>query len=309
MRKNEFYLQSPSDKIKLHCICWEPDGECVAVVQIVHGMIEYADRYGGTAEYLCRRGFAVVSHDHPGHGLTAKDDEELGYIPRKGGSALLVDSVYTLTKFIKSRFPGIPNFILGHSMGSFITRRYLTKYGSEVSGAVIVGTGDQPRITLWAARLTASLISFFKGDRYRSRLLTRLAFGNYNKRFDPDEGPSAWICSDRELIRQHDRDKYSTFTFTAAAYGVLFDTLTYLAKGKNFDKIPKNLPIFVMAGMDDPVGRYGRAPEAFAVRCREAGINDVDIRLYEGDRHEILNEKDKDRVLEDLFVWLKAHLH
>lgn len=309
MKKSEFYLPGGLPDMKLHCIAWEPDGECVGVVQIVHGMIEYADRYSGTAEYLCCRGFAVVSHDHPGHGLTAKNDDELGYIPRDGGSELLVEGVYTLTKYIKEKYPHVPNFILGHSMGSFVTRRYLTKYGDRVAGAVIVGTGDQPRVTLFAARLMASLISKVKGERYRSPMLTHLAFGSYNKRFDPEEGSSAWICSDRELIRTHDRDKYSTFRFTAAAYGVLFDTLTYLARGTNFDKIPKTLPIFVMAGCDDPVGNYGRAPAAFAERCKAAGIRDVDIRLYEEDRHEILNEKDKDRVLEDLFVWLKAHLN
>lgn len=308
MKKNELYLPGASPDVRLHCIVWEPDGECVAVLQIVHGMIEYADRYSFTAEYLCRRGFAVVAHDHPGHGFTAKDDNDLGYIPRKGGSELLVECVYEITKYIKKRFPDVPNFILGHSMGSFITRRYLTKYGRYVRGAVIVGTGDQPKTTLFAARTAASLIAAVKGDRYRSPLLTRLAFGSYNKHCEADEGPNAWICSDRELMKVHDEDKYSTFMFTAAGYGVLFDTLTYLAKGTNFDKIPADLPIFVMAGDEDPVGSYGRAPAAFAARCRASGIRDVDLRLYEGDRHEILNEKDKDRVLEDLFVWLKAHL-
>lgn len=309
MKKSELYLPGVSSDVKLHCIVWEPEGECLAAVQIVHGMIEYADRYSGTAEYLCRRGFAVVAHDHPGHGLTAKNDGDLGYIPREGGSELLVECVYEVTKYTKERFPGVPNFILGHSMGSFITRRYLTKYGGCVHGAVIVGTGDQPRATLFAARTAASLISALKGARYRSPLLTRLAFGSYNKRCEADEGPNAWICSDRELMRVHDEDKYSTFMFTAAGYGVLFDTLTYLAKGVNFERIPKSLPILVMAGEEDPVGSYGKAPAAFAERCKAAGIRDVDLRLYEGDRHEVLNETDKEKVLEDLFVWLKAHLH
>lgn len=308
MVKKEFYIQGPCENIRLHCISWEPETECVAVLQIVHGMIEYADRYSYTAEYLCRRGFAVVAHDHPGHGLTAAGDEELGYIPRRGGSELLCEGVYKVTQYIKAAYPAVPNFILGHSMGSFVTRRYLTKYGSEVRGAVIVGTGDQPRLTLFAARAVASLISAVRGERHRSAFITRLAFGSYNKRCGRDEGPNAWICSDRELMKIHDADKYSTFTFTASAYGVLFDTLTYLAKGTNFDKIPKTLPILVMAGLEDPVGSYGKAPAAFAKRCRAAGIRDVDLRLYEEDRHEILNDAHKDRVLEDLYVWLKAHL-
>lgn len=308
MTKKEFYIQGSNENIRLHCISWEPEGECVAVLQIVHGMIEYAQRYSGTAEYLCRRGFAVVAHDHPGHGLTAANDDDLGYIPRSGGSGLLCEGVYSVTKYIKETYPAVPNFILGHSMGSFITRRYLTKYGDKVHGAVIVGTGDQPRLTLWAARAVASLVSVLRGERHRSTLITRLAFGSYNKRCGRDEGPNAWICSDRELMKEHDADKLSTFTFTASAYGVLFDTLTYLARGTNFDKIPKTLPILVMAGLEDPVGSYGKAPAAFAKRCRDAGIKDVDLKLYEEDRHEILNDVHKDKVLEDLFVWLKAHL-
>lgn len=308
MKKNDFYIGGASPDVRLHCIVWEPEGECAATVQIVHGMVEYADRYNGTAEYLCQRGIAVVAHDHPGHGHTAADDSELGYIPREGGSELLVECVYEVTKYIKNRFPDVPNFILGHSMGSFVTRRYLTKYGDAVHGVVIVGTGDQPRAALFAARGMASLISALRGEKYRSRFLTGLTFSGYNKRCEKDEGRNAWICSDRELMTAHDKDKYSTFMFTASAYGVLFDTLTYLAKGTNFDRIPKNLPILVMAGDEDPVGSYGRAPAAFAEKCRAAGIRDVDLRLYEGDRHEVLNEKDKEKVLEDLYVWLKAHL-
>lgn len=306
MTKSEFRI--PYSGGSLHCVTWAPDTAPVATFQIVHGMIEYAKRYEETAVYLAQRGFAVTAHDHPGHGLTAKNDAELGYIPRKGGSELMVECVRLVTDYIEKTYPSVPHFILGHSMGSFITRRYLTKYGDRVDGAVIVGTGNQNRATLAAGRAAVKLISIFKGDRYRSPLLTGLAFGSYNKRCEKDEGPNAWICSDRELMKKHDGDKYATFMFTAAGYGVLFDTLTYLAKKTDFDKIPKNLPVLVMAGTEDPVGAYGKEPAAFAKQCLDAGIKDVDLKLYEGDRHEVLNEKDKERVWEDLFVWLKAHM-
>lgn len=306
MEKTEFRI--PYRDGSLHCISWEPDGEPLATLQIVHGMIEYADRYDQTAEYFAARGFAVVAHDHPGHGSTAESDDDLGYIPRDGGSELMAECVHLVTEYIADKYPGVPHFILGHSMGSFITRRYLTKYGKEVDGAIIVGTGNQKRSTLAAARAVTSIVSKFKGERYRSPLITRLAFGSYNKRCGDDESRDAWICSDKELMKVHDADKYATFMFTAAGYGVLFDTLTFLARKTDFENIPKELPILVMAGTEDPVGAYGREPSAFAKQCTDAGIADVVLKLYEGDRHEILNETDKEKVWEDLFVWLKAHM-
>ena len=298
MTKNEFFISCREQE--LHCVEWRPDGAPVAVLQIVHGMAEHILRYGELAEYLNGAGIAVVGHDHPGHGKTAKNEGDLGYIPKKGGSQLLVDCTVSVTEHIKKEYPEVPLFILGHSMGSFVLRRYLTAHASQISGAIVVGTGTPQAPVLSVGRLLASLLSVLFGAHHRSPLLKKISFAGYNSQFSKDEGENAWISSDREAVRLYDGDPLSGYTFTASGFYVLYDTLLYLAQKKGMENIPKDLPVFVAAGELDPVGSMGKGPRAFAEELKRLGVGQVELMLYKNQRHEIINERERAAVHADI---------
>ena len=301
MIKNDFYIEFENEK--LHGICWRPEGDVRAVLQIVHGMVEYIDRYDHFARFLCERGIAVVGHDHPGHGVTA--GKALGYIKRNGGSDHLVSCTRRVTEYIKEEFAGKKVFILGHSMGSFVVRRYLTAYSEDVSGACIMGTASMPLAVLSAGRALASLVASVKGEDHPSKLLTEISFAGYNKRFPKEEGIHAWISSDREVVRRYDGDPFCSYTFSAGGFGTLYDTIYALEKKRDFDKIRRDLPVFVVAGEEDPVGAYGKGPATCAEVLRSLGLSRVELKLYRGMRHEILNEKGKEAPYSDILSFIE----
>ncbi len=306
LKKTEFFIEYDGEK--LHCLEWLPEKEVKAVLQVVHGMVEYIDRYDDFAEYLCSRGIAVIGHDHPGHGLTAQSADDLGYIKKDGGSVHLVGCTHRVTKYIKENFPAVPNFIMGHSMGSFVVRRYITSMSRDISGVIIMGTGTPPRIALVLGKALANLICAVKGERHPSRLLTNISFAGYNSRFPKEEGEHAWISSDRDVVKKYDNDPFCSYTFRASGFLALYETLLFLSKKSDFENIGKDLPILVNAGGDDPVGEYGKAPAKVYEDFKALGISDVTLSIYEGGRHEIVNEKNKEKVYADIADWIFARI-
>ncbi|MBQ8975551.1 MAG: alpha/beta fold hydrolase [Oscillospiraceae bacterium] len=274
------------------------------MLQIVHGMVEHIARYEGFAQAMCARGIAVVGHDHLGHGLTAASDEDLGYICEKYESNTLVADIFEVTKYICSEFPRVPNFILGHSMGSFLTRKYITMHSADVSKVIIMGTGFMPKSVVSLALFLTNMTGKLKGERHRSSFLTSLALGSYNKRFNYPNSPCAWLTKDEDILRVHDGDKYSTFTFTVNAYRALFSTLVYLAQWTGFDNVRRDIPVLITSGENDPVGDFGKGPTALYDEYKNRGMTDVTLKLYRGDRHEILNELDRESVYDDIYMWL-----
>ena len=302
MKKQEFFIDCEGEK--LHCIQWTPDSSPALVLQIVHGMVEYIDRYDELATYLCSRGIAVVGHDQPGHGMTAPDSASLGYIREKDGSLHLARCAMKVCEYIKDTFPNVKNFILGHSMGSFVVRRILTSDSERFSGAIIVGTGEPPRAALKAGKALATLIGKICGFRHRSRLLTSISFAGYNSRFDKSEGIHAWISSDRDVVSKYDADPFCSYTFTAGGFLALYDTLLYISDRSSMENIRKDLPILITAGKEDPVGDYGKSPRSYFEYCRSIGISDVSLLLYDGQRHEVINERERKTVHKDTADWL-----
>ena len=302
--KKEVYLGSTDRKNQLHIIIWEPDGDIKAMMQISHGMIEYVERYDAFAEFFNEKGILVIGNDHLGHGKTAKDNNDLGYFG-EGKSKTVVDDLYEVTKFAKKTYGGeLPYFLFGHSMGSFMARRYLMTYGEELTGAIICGTGFTPGIILTMGDICANVIKLFKGERYRSKLLKKMAFGSYNKRIIAVQTENDWLSRNTENVEQYNRDKYCTFLFTVNGYQTLFDVLKYIQKAENIRKIPKKLPLYFIAGKEDPVGNYGEGVLKIAEQYKENDIKNIQTKLYENDRHEIINETDKDIVFNDIFQWL-----
>ncbi len=305
MKKEEFGIPSKDQMHTLHAICWSPEGEIRAALQIVHGMVEFIDRYHDFASYLCGLGIAVIGHDHLGHGGTAGRDEDLGYFAGEGGEQLIIEDMYQLTEEMKRRFPAVPHFIMGHSMGSFCLRKYLTYYGSQVDGAIIMGTGDFPLTLAKAGKAMAGFLMWRKGPRYRSEKLANLVFQGYLKGIEHPRTPVDWLTKDEAIVDAYRKNKYNSFIFTVSAYHDFFEIIEYDTKMVHLERIPQTLPILIVSGDRDPVGSWGAGPKSLYGKYREKGFDDVRLKLYANDRHEILNETDRQTVYKDLADWIQ----
>lgn len=306
MKKSTMKLASADGVHQLHVVMWEPQ-EIKAILQISHGMVEYVERYEAFARYLTQRGFLVVGNDHLGHGETAGCAEDLGYFCEEK-SAAVVEDLHNVTLEMKKRYPDKPYFLFGHSMGSFMLRRYLMNYSHELTGAILAGTGRQKPLILATAKLINGLVGLFKGERHRSKLMANLAFGTYNKRIPNRRSDNDWLTRDEKIVDLYNAHKHCIFIFTVNGNKTLFDALTYIQKKENIAKLPKDLPIFMVAGAEDPVGEYGKGVMDVYKSYRKHGMQDITLKLYENDRHEILNELDRDIVYEDIAKWLESKM-
>ncbi len=301
--KKEFYYLSRDGKTQIHAVEWMPEDEPKGVLQICHGMVEYIERYHEFAEYLCRHGYYVTGHDHLGHGKSVKDETEYGYFPKKNGNRCVIGDIHQLRMITSKKYPGVPYLMLGHSMGSFLLRQYLTEHGDGLSGAVIMGTGYQPLAVLEAGQVVCRVTALFKGWKYRSKFVDNLSFGSFNKRFEPGETGREWVTSDSELCRRYVEDPLCMFRFTVGGYYQMFEGMKAVARTGSIAQIPEDLPILFTAGADDPVGAFGRGVMKVYRKYKSAGMRKVAVKLYAGGRHEILNETIREQVYEDLFVW------
>lgn len=305
MVKKEFYFLSTNHKNLLHCIMWKPDKPIKAILQISHGMTEHLEKYNDFASYMAENGVLVVGNDHLGHGKSVTDKKDLGFFDAKNPSATLVNDLFKLTKNIKNKFPKVPYFLLGHSMGSFIARRYIMTYGKYLDGALILGTGNQPKFELNFGRLLVNIGIKIFGAHYTAKIIDKITFFTYNKKFKDIKTGSEWLTKDNVFIAKFADDPTCHFTFTLNGFNTLFSTINYIEKRENIKKIPKELPIILLSGKDDPVGNYGKAVKKVYRIYKRAKIKDISIKLYDDDRHEILNELNKYDVYNDILEWLK----
>lgn len=280
------------------------EGQVRAVLQLCHGMCEYILRYEPVAEYLCADGIAFAGHDHTGHGETAACAEDLGYT--SGADNMLRDT-RTMTGLLKERFgEDVPFIFAGHSMGSFVARQYLAQYGRDgIDAAIIIGTAG-PGAPTGAGKAIAKLIAAFRGDRHRSKLLNTMAFGSYTKRCPKGSPAAAWVTRDEALVARYMADPFCNYRFTVRGYIDLFTLLGAVSDKRWAERIPKDLPILLMAGEADPVGNYGRGVRTVYDRLLAAGVSEVALKLYPDDRHEIHNELDRETVLADLSAYIQA---
>lgn len=306
--KNDFYYPSSDGETQIHAVKWMPTVKPVAMLQIVHGMVEFIERYDEFAEYLASNGIMVVGNDHLGHGQSVANEDRYGFFKLENGNEALLKDINALRLNTAESYPDLPYFILGHSMGSFLTRQYLARYGEGLAGAIIMGTGSQPTVMLNVGKWLSSLIASFKGWNYRSKFIDNLAFGAYNKRFEPSRTSRDWLTKDADIVDSYIANPQCTFMFTVNGYYNLFYSIKDCQNKKNIDRIPKTLPVFFVAGKDDPVGNFGKGVVKACDGFKKAGISDVALKLYKDDRHEILNETDRETVFDDILKWIQSKI-
>ena len=304
MRKEEFTIDSRDGIHKLYSVKYVPEGEPQAIVQIIHGMSEYMARYEDFAAFLTERGFLVTGEDHLGHGLSVGEGDTYGYFCPMDPATVIVRDVHRLKKTVQAQYPGVPYFILGHSMGSYILRNYLFRYGTGIQGAIIMGTGMEKKPAVTFVRILSKCMELIYGDKHLSRTLDKLAMGSYCKRIPNPRTPSDWLSKDEEVVNRYRVDPLCGFHFTVNGYRCLFELINRLFKKKNLEELPKDLPVLMVSGSEDPVGAYGEGVRKACESLRNAGMFHVELKMYAGDRHEILNELDRGQVMEDIAGWI-----
>lgn len=280
-----------------------------AVLQISHGMCEYISRYTEFAEYMAAQGYVVCGNDHIGHGKTSDSEQGVdGYFASQDGWQCVLHDLHRMNSLATSNFPGLPVILLGHSMGSFFARLYAVTYPETINALILSGTGGPNPLGNIGIQLT-KIISKLKGDQYRSRLVHNMAFGNYLKKIDKPRTQYDWISRDEEMVNIYRQDKKCTFMFTVSAFGDLMRVLNAVNTAMWAQKLDIDMPIFIFSGDMDPVGDYSKGVIKVNQLIKDAGVKDVTLKLYEGGRHEMLNETNRQEVYKDVLEWCNTHLN
>ena len=276
-----------------------------AVVQLVHGMAEHVGRYDEFARFLAARGYAVVGHDHIGHGRSVPSPSSWGVLDHVHGAEHLVTDVHRVRAWAQERFGGAPHLMFGHSMGSFVLRAYLMGHGQGLSGAVVCATGWQSPAALAFGRGACDVIGATRGWEHRSAFVHALADGAYERAFGPAEGGRlGWLTRDAGRRAQFAADPACGFTFSVAAYHELFRLVGVTQSRSAARGMQPDVPVLLIAGGEDPVGGRGRAVPKVAALMRASGVRDVRERIYAGARHELLNETNRAEVFADVLAFL-----
>ena len=300
--KNFSFVDRYGKEIKYYK--WSEVENPKGIVQIVHGMTEYALRYDYFAKKLCENGYIVYAHDQRGHGETSPKDEEKGYIADDEGFDILVENVKELTDVAKKENSNLPIILFGHSMGSFVSQRYIELYGNGIDGVILSGTNGKPDRITKLGILISKIEIMLKGRKAKSKLMDKLSFGDFNSNFKPTRTDYDWLCSVNEEVDKYIESPVCGFICSTSFYYDLIRGLWKINKKENLQQVPKDLSIFIFAGDKDPVGKFGKGIIRLYESYKGLGITDLKYKLYKNGRHEMLNEKNKDEVIEDLLEWI-----
>lgn len=314
--KSALSYPSADGRTTIRARIWEPigsDGAPIpprALFQVVHGMCEHVDRYDEFARFLAGSGFLVCGEDHIGHGASADGPDLLGHMPPREGKDILIADVDALRREMLRRFgASVPYVLFGHSMGSFIVRAYLARpYAEGLAGAILCGTGQQPRILSAAGNLLARAVGRVRGSDHRSAFIDGMGVGAYGRRIADARTPFDWLSVDPAVVDAYRSDKRCGFMFTVGGYAALTDLTGEIADPARVARVPRDLPLLFISGGDDPVGNKGKGVDAVVKALRDAGVEDVREIIYPGMRHEILNEPGRAQVMADVLAWLELRL-
>ena len=304
MTTSETFHLTAADGLVLHGYTWSPEAKPRAVVQIAHGMAEYALRYAHLAEALVAKGYFVVAHDHRGHGKSVRPGEEVGHMADEDAWTKAVDDLHRVNRHAAAAHPGVPVIVLGHSMGSFLAQNLNFAHPTDVDAVVLVASNGKPQPIAQAGRLVARVERARLGKRGRSQLLNKLSFEDFNTNFRPNRTAFDWVSRDEHEVDAYVADPLCGFMVTVQTWVDMLDALPTLTKPENLARIPKARPIFVVSGDRDPVGLMGKGAKSLVASLRGAGLSKVELKLYPGARHELLNETNKAEVIADLVAWL-----
>lgn len=298
-------FDSANGMYKVHGKIMKPlTNEIKGIVQISHGMCEYIDKYDDFAKYIMKNGYIVAGHDHIGHGSSVNVEDDHGFFGSKDGYKSMIMDLRSMNKIITEKYPDIPVYLFGHSMGSLIARCYSAKFGDDLAGLILCGTvGPQPLVK--AGIKFANLLANQKGERYRSKMLYNIALDYASIKFLPAKTRFEWISSDEEEIKRHIEDEKIKFIFTVKGYSDLFHLVSLANSEMVIKTIPKDLKIIFMSGDEDPVGENGEGVKRAFELYKKVGLLNVEMKLYPKKRHELLKEKNKEEIFKDIYNWIQ----
>ncbi|MBS7530034.1 alpha/beta hydrolase [Hazenella sp. IB182353] len=308
MAHSSFFFEATDGK-SIFVNKWISNDNPKGIIQLAHGMGEHSGRYAHFAEELNRNGYIVYANDHRGHGQTADSKEELGHFGDENGWEQTVSDMGHLSTIIKKDHVGLPLFLFGHSMGSFLARRYIQRFGDEIKGLILSGTGSDQGIVSTLGIQVAKLEVAIKGGRTRSVLMNELSFGQFNRKFKPTRTPYDWLSRDEEVVNQYILDPLCGEISTAAFFRDLLNGVKKLDQPDLLAQAPKSLPIYFFSGEEDPVGANTKGVYKTIDHYKKAGFKHIEYRFYQNGRHEMLNELNKEEVYQDIIEWLGRYNH
>lgn len=301
-KKEIYYSLSQNGNVKGYQWIY-PDSVIKGIVVISHGMAEHIDRYDEFALELCNHGYTVFGHNHRGHKDSILTDEDYGYMNDEDNFNILVSDLLEIINKVKEKYPNLPLYLFGHSMGSFVSQRFIELYGSKVNGVILCGSSKNPGFLVNMGIMLSKIVMNIKGRRYRSKFVNNIVFGSYNKKFKPNKTDSDWLNSNPTEVALYVNDKYCGGIFTVSYFYDFFRGLKTISQ--NYDLIPKKLPILIISGDKDPVGGYGKYITNLYTTLKNKEINDLEMILYKNGRHEILKEYSKKQTFNDVINWLE----
>ena len=304
----DFYFNSSTGKNKIHARMCTPDAEPKAIVQIIHGIAEYIDRYDDFMTFLAKNGFIAVGTDHLGHGKSIEKEDQRGFFAYENGWDYAVRDEEVLRLAMRENYPELPIIVFGHSMGSFLARTLIIRYPEAYNAAVISGTGNQGAALVNSGLFMGNLITGLMGAHHYSKLLNNLAFGSYNKIYENPKTDYDWLSRDEANVQKYIDDPLCGFIPSCSLFRDMMTGVKFITNKKNLTEMNKDMPVYFMSGSMDPVGECGKGVEKAYNNFIEAGMNDVSIKLYPEGRHEMLNEINKKEVYSDVLAWLNSKI-
>ena len=304
----DFYFNSSTGKNKIHARMCVPDTEPRAIVQIIHGIAEYIDRYDEFMSFLADNGIIAVGTDHLGHGKSIESEEQTGFFAYENGWDYAVRDEEVLRLAMHENYPELPIIVFGHSMGSFMARTLLIRYPDAFNAAIISGTGNQGSALVNGGLFMGNLVTGLKGAHHYSKFLNNLAFGSYNKIYENPKTEYDWLSRDEANVQKYIDDPLCGFIPSCSLFRDMMTGVKFITNKKNLTAMNKDMPVYFMSGDMDPVGECGKGVQKAYNNFLEAGMNDVSIKLYPGGRHEMLNEINKDEVYSDILTWLGSKI-
>lgn len=304
----DFYFNSSTGKNKIHARMCVPDAEPRAIVQIIHGIAEYIDRYDEFMSFLADNGIIAVGTDHLGHGKSIESEEQTGFFAYDNGWDYAVRDEEVLRLAMHENYPELPIIVFGHSMGSFMARTLLIRYPDAFNAAIISGTGNQGAALVNGGLFMGNLVTGLKGAHHYSKFLNNLAFGSYNKIYENPKTEYDWLSRDEANVQKYIDDPLCGFIPSCSLFRDMMTGVKFITNKKNLTAMNKDMPVYFMSGDMDPVGECGKGVQKAYNNFLEAGMKDVSIKLYPGGRHEMLNEINKDEVYTDILAWLDSKI-